>query len=63
MTLLWMSFSGAILILVIVVIRAIAINKLPKRTFLLLWEIVIIRLLFPFSIPSKFSAYSFILES
>lgn len=60
MTLLRMSFSGAILILVIVVIRVLAINKLPKRTFLLLWEIVIIRLLFPFSIPSEFSAYSFI---
>lgn len=60
MTLLQMSFSGSILILVIVVIRALAINKLPKRTFLLLWEIVIIRLLLPFFIPSEFSVYSFI---
>lgn len=60
MTLLRMNFSGAILILLIIVIRALAINKLPKRTFLLLWEIVIIRLLFPFSIPSEFSAFSFI---
>lgn len=60
MRILQMSFSGAILILVIVVIRAIGINKLPKRTFLVLWEIVLIRLLVPFSIPSIFSVYSFI---
>lgn len=58
-----MSFSGAILILVIVVIRALAINKLPKRTFLVLWEIVLIRLLIPFSIPSIFSVYSFVVRS
>ena len=30
MSLLQMSFSGAILILAIVVIRALAINRLPK---------------------------------
>lgn len=60
MRILQMSFSGAILILVIVVIRAIGINKLPKRTFLVLWEIVLLRLLLPFSIPSIFSVYSFI---
>lgn len=37
MSLLQMSFSGAILILAIVVIRALAINRLPKKTFLALW--------------------------
>lgn len=54
-----MSFLGAILILVIIVIRALAINKLPKGTFLVLWEIVLVRLLVPFSVPSIFSVYSF----
>ena len=33
MSFLQMSFSGAILILAIVVIRALAINRLPKRPF------------------------------
>lgn len=56
---LWqMSISGAVLILAIVVIRAITINKLPKKTFLVLWGIVLLRLLIPFSIPSIFSVYS-----
>ena len=55
-----MSFAGAVFILVIVVIRAIAINRLPKKTFLALWIIALIRLLLPFSIPSPFSIYSLI---
>lgn len=55
-----MSLSGAILILVVTVIRALTINKLPKKLFLVLWDIVLIRLLIPFSIPSAFSIYSVI---
>lgn len=58
MSLLQMSFSGAILILAIVVIRALAINKLPKKTFLALWGVALLRLLIPFSLPSMFSVYS-----
>lgn len=60
MTLLQMSFSGAVLILAVVILRATAIHKLPKRTFLTLWEIVLFRLLIPFSIPSVFSVYSLV---
>ena len=60
MTLLQMSFSGAVLILAVVILRAAAIHKLPKRTFLTLWEIVLFRLLIPFSIPSVFSVYSLV---
>lgn len=60
MNLLQMSISGAILILVIVVIRALLINRLPKKTFLALWGVVLLRLLIPFSIPSVFSVYSLI---
>ena len=59
MSLLQMSFSGAILILTIMVIRLLAINKLPKKTFLFLWGIAILRLLLPISIPSVWSVYSF----
>lgn len=60
MSLLQMSFSGAILILAVLVIRGISINHLPKKTFLILWEIVLLKLIFPFSIPSALSLYSFI---
>lgn len=58
MSLLQMSVAGAVMILVITVIRALAINRLPKKTFLILWGITIIRLLIPFSFPSGFSIYS-----
>ena len=47
MNLLQMSLSGAVMILVIVVIRALAINKLPKKAFLVLWGVVVVRLLIP----------------
>ena len=50
-----MSLSGAIIILTIVVIRAIAINKLHKRMFLAFWGIAIVRLLLPISFPSVFN--------
>jgi len=53
-----MSFTGAVMILVIVFIRLIAINKLPKKVFLILWEIVILKLLIPFSVPSVISVYT-----
>lgn len=55
-----MSFAGAVMIVAIVIIRALAINLLPKKTFLALWGITAVRLLIPFSIPSAFSVYSLI---
>ena len=58
MNLLQMSLSGAVMILVIVVIRALAINKLPKKAFLVLWGVVVVRLLVPYSFSSTFSVYS-----
>ena len=60
MSLLQMSFTGAVVILAIIVIRALAINLLPKKTFLVLWGIAVMRRLLPFSIPSAFSVYSLI---
>ena len=50
-----MSFSGAVLIAAIIFIRLVAINKLPKKTFLILWFIALFRLIVPVSIPSVFS--------
>lgn len=58
MNLLQMSFTGAVMILAVTVIRAIAINKVPKKTFLVLWGIALVRLMIPFSLPSWFSIYS-----
>lgn len=60
MSLLQMSVSGTIFIAAVVSIRALAINMLPKKTFLILWEVVLLRLLIPFSVPSMLSVYSLI---
>ncbi|NBJ91814.1 M56 family metallopeptidase [Parablautia muri] len=56
--LLKMSFSGAVIILVIILIRALCMNRLPKRIFLALWMIALFRLLIPLSVSSPFSIYS-----
>lgn len=58
MSLLQMSFLGTVIILLIVVLRVVLINRLPKKTFLILWWIALIRLLVPFSIKSVTSIYS-----
>lgn len=49
MNLLELSISGAIFVTFVVVIRSVAINRLPKKTFIVLWNIALIRLLFPVS--------------
>ena len=48
MDLLQMSVSGAVLILAVVLIRLAALRAVPKRTFLVLWALVLVRLLVPF---------------
>ncbi len=53
-----MSFSAAVIILAIIVCRALLINKLPKKVFLALWTVAMLRLLVPYSIPSILSIYS-----
>ncbi len=58
MNLLQMSSAGSVMILAVIVIRALTINLLSKKTFNILWGISVVRLLFPFSIPSAFSVYS-----
>ncbi len=63
MNVLQMSFSGAVFITAVVIIRGAAIHKLPKKTFLVLWELVMLRLLIPFSIPSMFSIYTLVTHS
>lgn len=58
MSLMAMSISGAVLILVILAVRAGLKGRLPKRTFAVLWMVALIRLLIPFSVPSSWSAYT-----
>ena len=62
MTLLKMSIYGAVIILAIIIIRAFTLHKLPKKTFLILWAVALVRLLVPFEISSGFSVYSLLPE-
>ena len=57
MSLFQMSVAGGTLILCIVVVRALAIHRLPKTTFLVLWMIAALRLLLPLSIPLPFNIH------
>lgn len=58
MNLIWMSLAGAAMILVTIGLRALFLNKLPKKMFLVLWWAALIRLLVPVSLHSGFSVYS-----
>jgi beta-lactamase regulating signal transducer with metallopeptidase domain len=58
MTIFSMSLAAGVMVPVIVVVRALALHKLPKRTFLALWGVVLCRLTIPFTIPSPFSIYN-----
>lgn len=61
---LWeMSLSGAVMITAVVIVRAFLLHRLPKKTFLILWGMVMLRLVVPFTIPSVFSVYSLLPES
>lgn len=60
MTLLEVSFAGAVCVIAVVMIRIIALNRLPKQTFVVLWEIALVRLILPFKIPSVLSIYTLI---
>ncbi len=57
------SIQGAVIILVIIVMRALFINKLPKRTFVILWAVAVFCLLFPFSLKSRMSVYTLVEEN
>ena len=63
MSILQMSVQAGVLIVLIVLIRAVALNKLPKTLFLALWGIALFRLLVPISLPSQFGVYRIIGEA
>lgn len=60
MNLLQMSITGAFMILAVVVVRALMINHLPKKTFLAMWIFVLVRLFVPLPFYSPFSIYTFL---
>jgi len=62
MNLLEMSFTAGLLILILIVLRALFLNILPKLTFPILWGIVLIRLIFPFSFNTEYSLTAFLLQ-
>lgn len=53
-----MSLCGAVLIAAVLLLRAVFLNRLPKRTFSTLWGLAILRLLLPLSITSAVSLYA-----
>ena len=52
-----MSLMASILVLIIIVLR-FALKKAPKKYICILWALVVLRLICPFSISSVFSAYN-----
>ena len=63
MSLLQMSVAGGCIILATTVLRALAMHRLPKRTFLALWGVACARLLLPFSLPSPFGLFALVKRS
>lgn len=52
--LLQMSIAGGVLILFITACRLLALNRLPKKLFMLLWDIALLRLLLPVNLPFSY---------
>ena len=50
-----MSFYGSIMIITVLILRALLKNHLPKFVFPVLWSVVLLRLLIPFSLSSPLS--------
>ena len=57
MSILQMNLYGSLLIIFTIIIRAVAMNKLPKKTFVALWLIIITRLLIPYTMPRIINVY------
>nr|MDE6419350.1 M56 family metallopeptidase [Lachnospiraceae bacterium] len=50
-----MIFYGSMMIAIVLVLRGLLKNKLPKFVFPVLWSVVLLRLLIPFSVSSPLS--------
>lgn len=57
MSLMEMTLAGSMMILLTVVVRALAIHRLPKGVFGAMWALAVLRLLIPFQVPSRLSVF------
>ena len=57
-TLLEMSLAGGCLILVVIVLRALLLHRLPKALFFWLWMLALLRLLLPVFPASPLSVFA-----
>ena len=60
MNLLESSISASVFFLVCVVVRLLGKHRLPKNTFLVLWGVLLVKLLCPFSIDSRYSIFAWL---
>ncbi|QUI23347.1 M56 family metallopeptidase [Vallitalea pronyensis] len=58
MSIVQMSLTASIFIMFVILLRALALNSLPKKTFVYLWIIGMLQLLVPIRIPSRFNMHS-----
>ena len=58
LSLIEMTVSGGALILAVMLVRALVLDKLPKRAFLVLWALAAARLLVPVGVPSALSVWT-----
>lgn len=58
MNIVQMSVQAGVLIAAIGAVRAIALYRLPKTSFLALWGVAVARMLIPFSFKSQWSIYN-----
>lgn len=56
LTLIEMTLTGGVLILLVLLLRAIFLNRLPKTAFIIMWSVVLLRLLVPISFVGLFSS-------
>lgn len=63
MTLIQRSIAGGVMIVVLLFLRRLSLNKLPKWVFVTLGDVTLLRLLISFSVPSVWSVYSLIQRS
>jgi beta-lactamase regulating signal transducer with metallopeptidase domain len=57
MNILSISLTSALLIAAVILLRSLFLNRLPERTFTVLWNVIALRLLIPFSIPIPISIF------
>ena len=55
-----MSLAASLTILAVIILRSLFIHILPKKTFILLWGVVVLKLLIPASVPSRLSIWNMI---